>query len=611
VEWVLLFNSVLVLIFATRVGEDAKESLWEHLTGNRLEFGVKGWQKICLAVSVCLAFVAAGSAGYEPIMKHPYLTVFAWLGAILLAVIGGWKDTASQRGFDKWDLILFLVFTIAAFAIRAFNVGHNPNILTGDEASSGLSAVLFVQGKMNNIFTEGWYAFPSFFNFLQSLSIRLFGQTAEALRLLSVLAGALTVGAVYLFGSKLFHRWTGVFAALFLLAFHYHNHFSRIGLNNIWDGLWFVVVLGLLWYGWEKEDRLAFLFCGLSLGLAQYFYISSRVLLLLVPLILLILALVDREKTSKRLTDIILMAVVSLVVVLPSMFFFVQFPLEYYAPIERVTIFANNWMPLKIQQTGQSSLLIILDQMRLSLTGLFSEPLLGPWYEPTTPLLRPISALLFFLGLFWFLIKWRVARTYILILWIGVIVLMGGLSENAPSAHRYVAIAPVVALTIGFGLAELGGFLGKVRPRYRQWIFAALLTVLIVFGVDELKFYYSDYTQRAELGGDNGLIAQRLADYLQTKDSSWQVAFFGLPRMGYYSYSTLPYLAPNITGVNLNAPWGSPDNPPVTGDHMIFVFLPEHKEDLKAVQAAYPNGQLHEEKYKNKTLYWLYEVPSS
>jgi hypothetical protein len=246
--------------------------------------------------------------------------------------------------------------------------------------------------------------------------------------------------------------------------------------------------------------------------------------------------------------------------------------------------------------------------MRLSLTGLFSEPLLGPWYEPTTPLLRPISAFLFFLGLFWLLLKWRVNRTYILILWIAVIVLMSGLTENTPSAQRYIAIAPVVALTIGFGLAELGGFLGKARPRYARWVFPVLLTVLIVFGVDELKFYYSDYSPKAELGGDNALVAQRLADYLQTKDSSWQVAFFGSPRMGYYSNSTLPYLAPNITGVNLNAPWGSPDNPPVTGDHMIFVFLPNHKDDLIAVQTSYPNGSLHEEKNKGNTLFWLYEV---
>jgi 4-amino-4-deoxy-L-arabinose transferase-like glycosyltransferase len=608
--WVLLINSVLIFIFATRVGKDEKDSLWDHLTGGRLELGVKGWQKICLAGSVCLALIAAATAGFQSLMDHPYLSVITWLGAIVLAILGGWKNTASQRGFDRGDAFLFLVFTIFAFALRVANVANNPNVLTGDEAGSGLGAVLFVEGKMNNIFTIGWYSFPSFHNFLQSLSIRLFGQTTLALRLLSVLAGALTIGAVYIFGSRLFNRWTGVYAALFLSAFHYHNHFSRIGLNNSWDGLFFVIVLGLLWYGWEKEDRLSFLFCGLSLGLAQYFYVTSRVLLLLVPLILLILSLTDRKRADQRLADIFLMGLVCVVTILPLVFFFIMFPLEYYAPIQRATIFGN-WMDLRMQQTGWSPLVIILDQIRLGAAGLVSQPLRGPFYEPTTPLLRPISAFLFLAGMLALLVKWKNFRTYILLLWLVVIVLIGGLSENAPSAQRYIAIAPAVALTIGFGLAALGGSLGRIKPRYASWILLALLAILSIFSVEELKFYYSDYSPKAQWGGDNPFVAQHLADYLQTKDNSWQVAFFGSPHMGYYSFPTLPYLAPQIIGIDMNYPWGSPDNPPITSDHMIFVFLPNHQEDLKAVQTAYPNGRLHEEKYNNRLLYWLYEIPSS
>lgn len=611
VEWLMLLNGLIVYIFATRVGEEAKTTLWDYLIGGRIQLGLKDWQIICLCASICMAFVSAVAAGYTPVMVHPHLSVLAWLSAIILAIIGGWKSSYLLDKPDKLTVILLFGFMIVAFALRAFNISHNPSVLTGDEASLGLSAARFVNGEVNNIFTIGWFSFPSFFNFLQSLFIRVFGQTTEALRLLSALAGALTVGAVFLFGRKLFNLWTGIFAAIFLMVFHYHNHFSRIGLNNIWDGLWFTVVLGLLWFGWKKGDRLSFLLCGLSLGLAQYFYVSSRVLLLLVPVIILILAVVDRKNARDRLGDIFLMVLVCLAVILPMMLFFIQYPMEYNAPFQRVTIFNNNWMTLRMQQTGQSPLWIILDQILLSLKGLYSLPLRGPWYEPTTPLLRPISAFLFFLGLFWLLLKWRVDRTYILFLWIGTIVLMGGLSENTPAAQRYIAIAPVVALTIGYGLAELGGFLGKARPRYSRWVFAALMTILIVFGVDELKFYYSDYSTKAELGGDGGLVSQRLADYLQTKDSSWQVAFFGYPVMGYYAFSTLPYLAPQITGIDQNNPWGSPDNPELTGDNLVFIFLPEHVDDLHAVQAAYPNGRLIEEKYKDRILYWLYEVPSS
>lgn len=605
--WGLLFNSVLIYLFATRVDEDGKVSLWDHLTGGRLDFGIAGWQKICLTVSVCLAMSVAATVGSSPLMPHPYITTLAWFAAVILAIIGGWKNSLSPHRLNKWDAILFLAFTLTAFVIRFVNIGGNPSVLTGDEASSGLSAVEFVQGRMNNIFTIGWYSFPSFFNFLQSLSIRLLGQTTAALRMLSVVAGAITVGAVYLFGRQIFNRWTGVFAALFLLAFHYHNHFSRIGLNNIWDGLWFTAVLGLVWYGWEKEDRLSFLFGGLFLGLSQYFYVSSRALLGLVPLSLLILALVDRKRAGKRLADILLMMLVFLAVIMPLLFYYIRYPLEYNAPMQRFSIFSN-WMNLRMEQTGWSPPRIVLDQIGLSAEGLINRPLNGPWYQPTTPLLRPISAVLFSMGLLALFLKWRSHRTFILILWVGAIVLIGALSENTPAAQRYIAIAPAIALAIGFGLTELGGLLGKIRPVYTNWILVALLTIMIVFGVDELKFYYYSYAPQAELGGNNGLVVQKLADSLQTKDSSWQVAFFGSPRMGYYSYSTLPYLAPQITGADMNAPWGSPENPALTSAHVIFVFLPEHIEDLKAVQADYPNGRLHEEKHKDRTLYWLYEV---
>jgi len=317
--------------------------------------------------------------------------------------------------------------------------------------------------------------------------------------------------------------------------------------------------------------------------------------------------MLDRKRAGKRLADILLMMLVFLVVIMPLLCYYIRYPMEFNAPMQRFSIFSS-WMGLRMEQTGWSPVRIVLDQIGLSAEGLISKPLNGPWYEPTTPLLRPISAFLFLMGLLALFLKWRSRRTFILILWVGVIVLIGALSENTPAAQRYIAIAPAIALTIGFGLAELGGFLGKIRPVYTNWILAALLTIMIVFGVDELKFYYLNYASKAELGGDNGLVVQKLADYLQTKDSSWQVAFFGFPRMGYYSYSTLPYLAPQITGVDMNALWGSPDNPPVTGDHIVFVFLPEHLEDLKAVQADYPNGSLYEEKYKDRTLYWRYEV---
>ena len=66
-----------------------------------------------------------------------------------------------------------------------------------------------------------------------------------------------------------------------------------------------------------------------------------------------------------------------------------------------------------------------------------------------------------------------------------------------------------------------------------------------------------------------------------------------------------------MAGLDLNAPSGSADNPPLTSDQAIFVFPPGHADDPKAVQVQFPNGQLHEERYKDHTLYWPFGIPSS
>jgi hypothetical protein len=79
--------------------------------------------------------------------------------------------------------------------------------------------------------------------------------------------------------------------------------------------------------------------------------------------------------------------------------------------------------------------------------------------------------------------------------------------------------------------------------------------------------------------------------------------------MGFYSIPSLQYLAPEAKGLDMNQPWGSPQNPSPNSDYLMFVFLPDHENQIPAVQEDYPKGKLTQEFDKNgQTLYWLYEV---
>ncbi len=610
VSWgVLFFGLALFLITGYAVQQGRQSALLARLARVRwLE--VRSWQLACLAASPLLALVATLAAGPVWKMKSPTLAVCAWVGGIILALAGSWRldKKEPQAVLPRWVLAAFVGLVLGSFMLRAWNNSHIPVVLSGDEGSAGLSAVEFVKGNFDNIFITGWFSFPSMYFFLQSVPIAILGQTIPALRVLAALAGALTVGAVFLAGRAMFGNWAGWFGALFLLGFHFHNHFSRIGLNNIWDGLWFVLVLGWFWIGWQQESRRAFLFAGLALGLSQYFYVSGRVLFFLLLGFIIVAGLLDWPRLRRLLPDLLLMSIVCLAVFLPLAAFFISFPNEFNAPMNRVSIFGD-WMQAEVSNTGLQPWQIVARQVWTSFQGFTNIPI-KMWYDPRTPLLRPASATLFLLGVGLLLLKFRQTQTLLLGLWIVAFGVIGGLSESTPASQRYVAVAPAVAMVLGYGLAESAALLGRLWPRWQRVIYLLALILLLAISIDELRFYYVDYTQRADFGGDNNEVAQHLANYLQDKpEDDWHVFFFGMPRMGYYSFSTLPYLAPQIIGHDMNQPWGSADNPQVNGERLIFVFLPNHSEDLRGVMADYPQGFLLEARgVRDTVLYWLYEV---
>lgn len=157
----------------------------------------------------------------------------AWVIGIVLAVLAGWKRGQALPPIAWQTAAWITLLVVGAFLARGLSTGTVPAVLSGDEASVGLSALGFLEGKTGNLFGVGWHAFPSLYCFLQAVSISLLGMTTQALRLPSALAGALTVGAIYLMGRSMFGPRAGLLAACILMLSHVHIHYSRLGLNNV------------------------------------------------------------------------------------------------------------------------------------------------------------------------------------------------------------------------------------------------------------------------------------------------------------------------------------------------------------------------------------------
>ena len=577
---------------------------------------ISSGQIACLGLSGLFALTAGMHAYLEwSRLINPPVAVFAWGLGVILAVIGAGSVQADSAPRPRRSVIVWvMIFVACGFALRAFDLEHIPVNLSGDEGSSGLNAVYFVNGEVNNLFGIGWHGFPALYFYLQSLPIPFLGQTATAIRISSAFAGALTVGALYLLGRAMFGHRAGVLAAILLAALHYHLHFSRIALNNVWDGLTYVVTLGALWYGWHTERRSAYLLAGLGLGFAQYFYPSARSLLGLVPLWLILVGLLDQARFKRALPSLALMALIAVIVVLPLAWFYVVHPDEFWGAITAQS--ALPALTAEAGQTGAPVVLLMLQKIGLGLLAFAASPLQF-WYRPETPILRTFPALFFVIGLVTLVIRWRDTRTAMLGLWLLAFGVIGGMSESTPAAQRYVASAPVCALLAGYGLSLAVDFLPKIWPRLAALAGRLAIIVALLMAADDARFYFLDYTPQSYFGGrydfegEGGAVARLLADDLRRQSNEWQVLFFGAPRMGYYSIPSLQYLAPGKVGLDMNYPWGSPENPQPSSDHLISVFLWDHTDDLAAAQASYPGGLLIPA-YGNlgQLVYYLYQYPS-
>ncbi len=545
-------------------------------------------------------------------MISPVIAILAWFIAIGLVLAGTWSQPAPLR-WPSWRLVvLFLGLTGLAFLIRVILANRIPITLTGDEAAAGIAAEDFTRGVWNNIFITAWYAFPSFFFTIPAFFIGLLGHTTLALRIPSALAGALTVTASFFVARAMFGNRTAWFTALFLAALHFDIHFSRIGLNNIWDGLWFVVSIGALWYGWEKDRRNAYLLAGLSLGISQYFYSSSRTILIVILGWIILAAIFDRPRLKRAWLNLVFMFLVAGIIALPLAWFYVKHPNTFMEPLNRVAL-TSQWLRQEVINTGSPAWKIILKQIGLALGSYTYEPLRA-WYTPDVPLLRPFAAGLFLIGII--LLFLRRQKWYIIpiLLWLFVFMVIGGLSESTPAAQRYVAAAPVCALLVGFGLSESTAILEKVFEKGKRWIVIISILLMAVLALDELNFYFRVYTPNWAISTarSNDVIAQTLADYLKTKPQDTQVVFFGFPNMGYYSIPSIQYLVPNIKGIDINQPWSSESKSGITSNHLLFVFLPNNVDQIPPVQADYPGGKLNSiPAADGNLLYDLYEVTTS
>ncbi len=440
--------------------------------------------RIALAVSALAVSVSLGVR--DDILMTAGWELWVWAGCVGLALAallpGGAWPLRLQRA-HAW-VLLPLAF---AFALRVAHLGTIPHGLHSDEVATADFTMRYVFPEPRSSvypFRSGPYSQPALFYYLIHLSLQLAGRNPFGLRLPSVLAGVAAVAATYSLVNVWSNRKTALIAAILMAAYHYHVHWSRLALNNIWDTLWIPLVLSCVAWGWKSRWRGGAVLGGLALGLSQYFYIGTRIAIVLLAYVVYRMWREDRD-ARRWIVHVGTIGVMAAVVAAPLYVFAFKHPGPF---LERVRV-NWAWTPDMVARFG-SGLPAILrmgwDQAWRAFAGFVSLPETTGFYGPGVPFLIGLAGPIFIAGILWALRR----RIYLPVLWVlTTAVLAGFFSLGTPASSHFISVIPAAVWLMAIPIATLDEF---HHPRI-AWALVALILAV------DLYFYFGVYVP----GGDH------------------------------------------------------------------------------------------------------------
>ncbi len=552
-----------------------------------------------------------------------YLVSAGWVGSILFLVIGmlwisHWKPPKWGKINDwivqnKHELFFVTGLLLVGMFLRTYILTQHPFPWSGDESSVGIEATRILSGEVTNFFEGGWSGQPNWSFVPTALAEIIFGKTILAVRLVSALEGTLTILFTFLLARELFERNKSIalVAAGFMVAFPLHLEFSRLGVNDIMDGLNVTMVLWLVVRAIGKDRFCDYLWPGILGGLSFYTYIGSRLVLALAIIVLANAVIRQRGYLRSHLAHLGFFLVGAGVVIAPEGYYFFHHYDVFLTRWAQANIFSNHWLINASQNAGLSVPAFLWKHFTDTILVYISNPASGGIFNSPMPYLTIIGAVFFVFGMGYAFLKILDPKMMTILVWFWSVVLLGGfMTQDAPANSRLIMSLPAVALLVGLGIYELTDFLLRMRIIGQHWqrIISTIIVLILIgqnfafyFGVYYIKDYNED--ANAELGQKTGLELQHLGP-------DYDLYLFGVPRV-FASFPTTVFLAPenglfDLTSDKIDSLTLRP------GKRNIFVAIPENRNDLVTISQKYPGGtwEKTQRSFKQEVLYYAYLIPS-
>ena len=346
--------------------------------------------------------------------------------------------------------------------------------------------------------------FARVYAYWESWTVGLFGRDLAGLRMTSVIIGTMTVPAVWWMTRHIFDRKTALLAAVVLATFPPHVHFSRIAINNIGDPLCATIAFGFLARGFQTHRRVDFALAGVALGCVPYFYEAGRLSFPLLTFGFIGFTLLlgygrfglRTNPTLRR--NLFLFVIVAFLTALPVYYALINSSANFTGRLQYASYSPEFWEALLSGNPIQGGWRRITDGMMWAFLFLVHKPEDHLYYGGDYGLIITAMVPFFFLGL-WVVI-WRVFRrdggSALLIAWLLLTIIGGGLMSESFISARFVLVFPALAIMIAVGVRHILPLL--VRPPERL-MNIALITLGVLIAMVHVFYYFEQHLPRFEV----------------------------------------------------------------------------------------------------------------
>ncbi|MBI2042601.1 MAG: glycosyltransferase family 39 protein [Candidatus Nealsonbacteria bacterium] len=488
-------------------------------------------------------------------------------------------------------LLLLAIIAIAGF-FRLWQLGTIPPGVYPDEAMNANDA-LTSPGKLfypDNNGREGL-----FINLI-ALSFSVFGVSIWSLKIISAIAGILTVAGLYLLAKEMF--WDkreaeaiALLSSFFLAISFWHVNFSRISFRAILVPLVMTFAFYFLLKGFRTEKIKNFIFGGLIFGLGFHTYISFRLAILLLPV--LFLSYFNKQKffagSAVFLIFIFLAA-------LPMGVYFLQNPEFLFSRTGGVSVFSQDNPVLEFIKSFAAH------------AAMFNFQGDGNWrhnFADSPQLFWPVG-ILFLVGVAISIRKMASSTAPLLLLaWLFVMLLPGALTyEGIPHALRTIGAIPPAYILAGFGGWRAYQFASE-KVGNKKLLFVGCLFLLFSLAYAQFSRYFFIWAQRPEVQGAFNVNYNEIGHYLNSLPEGTKkyviVNEFGSPLHGISIPGQTPMFIERTKFGKLRANYLAAERLNEIDGAGNTVIVPLYFEDnlRNELERKFPQGRIENKKFFN------------